>query len=106
MHGDLMTQFQYTAVNEAGERVSGAMEAESEAAVLRVLEEKRLFPLSVSGKGLAAGKARPPRRRVRTRDLGILYGQLADLIGSGVPLLRALDTLVKSTVHLGLRDLL
>jgi general secretion pathway protein F/type IV pilus assembly protein PilC len=101
-----MTQFQYTAVNEAGERVSGAMEAESEASVLRVLEEKRLFPLSVSGKGLVAGKARPPRRRVRTRDLGILYGQLADLIGSGVPLLRALDTLVKSTVHPGLRDLL
>jgi len=26
-----------------------------------------------------------------------MYGQLADLIGSGVPLLRALDTLVKST---------
>ncbi|HXI51116.1 MAG TPA: type II secretion system F family protein [Candidatus Saccharimonadales bacterium] len=101
-----MTQFQYTAVNEAGERVSGAMDAESEAAVLRVLEEKRLFPLSVSGKGLVAGKARPPRRRVRTRDLGILYGQLADLIGSGVPLLRALDTLVKSTVNPGLRDLL
>jgi len=101
-----MTQFQYTAVNEAGERVSGAMDAESEAAVLRVLEERRLFPLSVSGKGLVAGKARPPRRRVRTRDLGILYGQLADLIGSGVPLLRALDTLVKSTVNPGLRDLL
>jgi general secretion pathway protein F/type IV pilus assembly protein PilC len=28
-----------------------------------------------------------------------MYGQLADLIGSGVPLLRALDSLVKSTVN-------
>ena len=101
-----MTQFQYTAVNEAGERVSGALEAESEAAVLRVLEEKRLFPVTVRGKGVVAGKARPVRHRVRTRDLGVMYGQLADLIGSGVPLLRALETLVKSTVHGGLRDLL
>src|SRR5262245_50713475 len=101
-----MTQFQYTALNEAGQRVTGALEAESEAAVLRVLEEKRLFPVSVQGKGLASGPARPRRRRVRTRDLGIMYGQLADLIGSGVPLLRALDCLIKSTVHVGLRDLL
>lgn len=101
-----MTEYQYTAVNEAGKRVSGAMEADSEAAVLRVLEEKRLFPVTVRGKGVIAGKDRPRRRRVRTRDLGILYGQLADLIGSGVPLLRALDTLVKSAVHPGLRDLL
>jgi general secretion pathway protein F/type IV pilus assembly protein PilC len=92
-------------MNEAGQRVSGALEAESEAAVLRVLEEKRLFPVTVRGKGVSASGKAKPRRRIRTRDLGVLYGQLADLIGSGVPLLRALETLVKSTVHPGLRDL-
>ena len=35
-----------------------------------------------------------------------MYGQLADLIGSGVPLLRALDSLVKSTVNSRLREVL
>jgi len=101
-----MTQFIYVAMNEAGQRVSGALEAENEAAVLRLLEEKRLFPVTVRGKGLtAAGKAKP-KRRVRTRDLGVMYGQLADLIGSGVPLLRAIDTLVKSAVSPSLRELL
>src|SRR5439155_447411 len=100
-----MNQFQYTAMSEAGQRITGAMEAESEAAVLRLLEEKRLFPIAVRGNG-ATAESKKPRRRVRTRDLGLMYGQLADLIGSGVPLLRSLDSLIKSTVNGSLRDLL
>ena len=101
-----MTQFQYIAMTEGGEKVAGALEADSEAAVLRLLEEKRLFPVTVRGQGLTAGKTEKPKRRVRTRDLGLLYGQLADLIGSGVPLLRALDSLMKSAVKPGVRELL
>ena len=102
-----MVRFQYTALSETGERVSGALEAESEAAVLRLLEDKRLLPVSVrGGAGAAEAKKKLGRRRVRTRDLGLMYGQMADLIGSGVPLLRALDSLVKSTVNAALRDLL
>ena len=68
--------------------------------MLRVLEEKNLFPISIAGSGppVKAGKALF-KRRVRSRDVGIMYGQLADLIGSGVPLLRALDSLIRSTVN-------
>ncbi|MBI5387632.1 MAG: type II secretion system F family protein [Verrucomicrobia bacterium] len=102
-----MTQFQYIAMSEAGQRVTGTIEAETEGAVLRQLEEKKLFPLSVknvaAGKGVAGGLL---KRRVRTRDVGIMYGQLADLIGSGVPLLRALDSLVRSTVSPRLVEIL
>jgi len=101
-----MPQFQYTAMTEAGQRVSGALEAETEAAALRLIEERRLFPVSVRGKGAAAPDAKPRKRRVKSRDLGLMYGQLADLLGSGVPLLRAMDTLIKSTVSASLRDLL
>jgi len=74
------------------------LEADSEAAVLRVLEEKNLFPISIAGSGTSV-KTSTKRRRVRMRDVGIMYGQLADLIGSGVPLLRALDSLIRSTVN-------
>lgn len=101
-----MTQFQYTALSESGQKVSGSVEADSEAAALRLIGEKRLFPVSVVGKGMVSGKAKPKTYRVRSRDLGVMYGQLADLLGSGVPLLRALDSLVKSTVSSGLQDLL
>ena len=100
-----MTQFTYTAMTEAGARVTGTLEAESEAAAMRALEEKRLFPVTVSG-GASADGGKPAKRKVKSRDLGMLYGQLADLLGSGVPLLRALDSLIRSTPAVGLRDLM
>jgi general secretion pathway protein F len=90
-------QFAYVALTGAGRKVGGQIEADNEAAVLRSLEEKNLFPLTVSVQG-AQRTARTRRGKgVRSRDVGVMYSQLADLIGSGVPLLRALDTLVKST---------
>jgi general secretion pathway protein F len=101
-----MAQFNYTAMNEAGQRISGALEAESHAAVVRALEEKKLFPVNVWGKDGAGQKDGRPKRRVKSRDLGMMYDQLADLIGSGVPLLRALDSLIKSTAAPSLKELL
>jgi len=100
--------FRYTARTEGGQKISGLMEAETEAAVLRMLEEKRLFPISVAGQGArASGETAPrARRRAKARDVGIMYGQLADLLGSGVPLLRALDSLIKSSASQALRELI
>ncbi|HAM73223.1 MAG TPA: pilus assembly protein PilC [Verrucomicrobiales bacterium] len=101
-----MIQFQYTALTESGEKTSGVLEADNEAAALRLLGERRLFPVTVRGKGLTDGKPKPEKRRVKSRDLGVMYGQLADLLGSGVPLLRALDSLIRSTSSPSLRELL
>jgi general secretion pathway protein F len=101
-----MNQFQYTARNESGQPVAGVLDAESEAAVLRLLEEKRLFPISVRGQQPVKGKRSFWAKRVRNRDVGMMYGQLADLIGSGVPLLRALDSLIRSTVNSRLVEIL
>jgi general secretion pathway protein F len=94
-----MIRFQYSARTAAGDKVTGTLEAESEAAALRVLEDRRLFPISVAGGASSKDTAARRPRRVRGRDVGVMYGQLADLIGSGVPLLRALDSLIKSTVN-------
>ncbi len=100
-----MADFQYLAKTAAGETVSGVLSAESETAALRVLGERNLFPLTLSDANPEARK-KIVRRRIRTRDVGILYGQLADLIGSGVPLLRALDSIIKSTVNKRLAGLM
>ncbi|MCP5519272.1 MAG: type II secretion system F family protein [Verrucomicrobiales bacterium] len=100
-----MGDFKYTAKTSAGQTVSGVLTADTEAAALRILDERDLFPLSLSGGGPATG-SRGTRRRVRTRDVGLMYGQLADLIGSGVPLLRALDSLIRSTVNKRLAGIL
>lgn len=109
MHGDLerMAKFHYIVRDEYGKKQEGILEAETEGAATRVLEERRLFPMMLraeSGSGSAAGER--PRRKVRARDVGVMYGQLADLIGSGVPMLRALDSLVRSTVSVPLKELL
>lgn len=101
-----MIQFQYTALTETGQKVTGLVEAESEAAVLRQLGDRKLFPVTVKGKGVTRNSTEKRKYRVRSRDLGVMYGQLADLLGSGVPLLRALDSLIKSTVSPSLKELL
>lgn len=93
-----MADFLYHAKTATGETVNGVVSAETEATALRVLADRNLFPLTLRNPA-AETRRRTVRQRIRTRDVGILYGQLADLIGSGVPLLRALDTLVQSTVN-------
>jgi general secretion pathway protein F/type IV pilus assembly protein PilC len=101
-----MAQYRYTALDEGGKQIAGALEAESQSMVLRLLEEKRLFPISVHGGATVETGGAPAKRKVRRRDIGTMYGQLADLLGSGVPLLRALDALIKSPASPAQRDLL
>ena len=92
-----MSQFAYIALTATGQKVGGELQAENQAAALRSLEERDLYPVSVTAKG-AQNTARARKGKgVRGRDVGVMYSQLADLIGSGVPLLRSLDTLIKST---------
>jgi general secretion pathway protein F/type IV pilus assembly protein PilC len=89
--------YQYTAKTVSGEEVGGLMQADSEAAVIRALDEKRLFPVHVAERVTAAQSGLGGR--VRARDVGILYAQLADLLGADVPALRALDILARVTVN-------
>jgi general secretion pathway protein F/type IV pilus assembly protein PilC len=92
-----MTLFQYIARSANGEEVAGVMQADSPAAVARTLDERKLFPVSVSEQ--AAEGSRLVGGRIRLRDLSVVYGQLADLLEAGVPLLRALDTLRRAVTN-------
>jgi general secretion pathway protein F len=89
--------FQYIARTAAGQTVSGAIQADSEGAVVRALDEKRLFPVRVTEQ--AAGGRAATTGRVKPRDVGILYGQLADLLRADVPVLRALEIMTRSTTN-------
>lgn len=101
-----MGEFQYTARSSRGDTVTGTLNAETEAAVLRVLDEKGLFPVAVKNLGGGKDTRQKRRGRIPSRDVGVMYSQLGDLIGSGVPLLRALSSLIKSTVNPSLREIL
>jgi len=80
--------FEYQALDASGVRQTGTLAGASEQAVLYELESRRLIPVAVVER---AGRVR--RGRIPTRWLATSYAQLADLLGAGVPLLRALKLL-------------
>lgn len=99
-----MASFQYIARDETGQRVQGVIDADSQAAALNLLSDQHLFPVEVNPH--QQQRTMPTFNRVRMRDVGIFYGQLADLLNSGVPLLRAIDTLTRSTTNKRLVEVL
>ncbi|MGC9453920.1 MAG: type II secretion system F family protein [Phycisphaerae bacterium] len=89
-----MGTYQYIAKNSGGQEVSGLLNADSEAAVLSALSERNLYPVEVNE---YAERSSRWRKQVRPRHLAVAYGQLADLLGAGVPLLRSLEILHRAS---------
>jgi type II secretory pathway component PulF len=80
--------FAYTARQSNGQKVTGVVAAATEREAINILAGQSLFPLDVSVQ-------QPPRGRwlggrVRGQVVATTYSQLAALLRSGVPLLRAL----------------
>lgn len=92
-----MAIYDYIAKNAAGEEFSGSMQGDNEAAVARALGEKKLFPVRIVPQQAARGGS--SGGRVRLRDVGAMYGQLADLLKAGVPLVRSMETIAKSSAN-------
>lgn len=89
-----MAEYQYIARTAAGEEVTGRIQADSQAAVVRTLDEQQLYPVEVT----EGEEAQSVRRggRVRRRHVGMMYEQLGDLLTSGVPMLRSLEIIARS----------
>lgn len=85
-----MATFRYTAISASGERIEGTLVGDSEQAVLAELDSRQLTPVAVAP---AAGGSEQSSGRLPARQLGESYGQLADLLRAGVPLLRGLRLL-------------
>jgi len=101
---NIMPEFNYIARNGSGERVTGQVSANSRREALAALGQQALFPVSVEGGSTAAvGKS---VRRVPAQLMATTFGQLSDLLRSGVPLLRSLEVLRGQTSHAGLADVL
>ncbi|HEX2520082.1 MAG TPA: type II secretion system F family protein [Castellaniella sp.] len=96
-----MPDFAYTARNLTGQKISGRLTADSQHAALAALDQQALFPLEIKADKPASATWRG--RRIKAQLVATAYGQLADLLRSGVPLLRSLDVLLKQTSHAGLK---
>ena len=93
-----MPAFEYTARRTAGGVVTGVVEAASQREVLQRLAEQSLFPVRIT-EAAPAARGVLSQRRVAPRHVATLYRQLADLLRSGVPLLRSLDILERQASH-------
>jgi len=81
------------------------MQADSKAAVVRTLNQRALFPMHVTARSSRAARS-GWGRGVPLRQLGSAYSQLSDLLGAGVPVLRALEILSRTATNARLGQLL
>jgi type IV pilus assembly protein PilC len=94
-----MSTFAFRAVDVAGIPSRGEVDAESKAQVSEQLRQRGLIVLDVAEKSEAfrLESIVESFRGVNVRDLAVFSRQFATLIGSGMPMLRALQTLEDQT---------
>ena len=99
-----MPSYRYIARNQLGAKIEGQAEAGTEAEAIAALAAAGLFPLEVKPvlQQAATGKV----RRIGGQQLASFYSQLADLLKSGVPLLRSLKILHDQTSNTNLKFVL
>ncbi len=99
-----MPEFAYIARDSGGKRVAGKLSAGSRQEAISLLDQRALFPVEIAQdtKGSAVWKS----KRVSPQRLASTYGQLGDLLRSGVPLLKSLSILEKQSSHAGLSAVL
>lgn len=105
-----MAKFIYIATNAQNKTITGTLEATDKSAAIAILTKQSLHPISIKegvasktsfnlGDFLGADK-------VKSDDLVMFTRQLSAMVGAGVPLLRALNSLQQHTESPALKKLL
>ncbi len=102
-----MPDFTFEALAKTGAKSSGTLTANSEREAALILDGRGLFPLKIGlAKTQASGAGGIFGGHVRGRVVANLYSQLADLLQSGVPLLRSLELLERQSSNTTLKSVL
>jgi type IV pilus assembly protein PilC len=105
-----MAKYLYIATNKQNQSITGTLEASDKSAAINTLTKQGLRPVSIKegapekvtfSFGDFLGKG-----RVKSDDLVMFTRQLSAMIGAGVPLLRALNSLEKHTESKALKTIL
>jgi general secretion pathway protein F/type IV pilus assembly protein PilC len=102
-----MPDFTYEALARTGTKATGTLTANSEREAALILDGRGLFPVKIilaKTQASSAGGLFAPR--VSGRTIATFYSQLADLLHSGVPLLRSLELLERQSVNRTLQAVL
>ena len=100
-----MADFNYEAMAGTGQRSAGTLTANSEREAMAMLDARGLFPLRIE-LAKSAVNVRRGGKRVGSRQMATFYSMLADLLRSGVALLRSLEILERQSTAPVLSDIL
>ncbi len=99
-----MPVFEYRALDAKGKNIKGIVDADSESQARTKLRSQGRYPVSIavsrsrqSKTGSRGGLAFGLFERVKSEEISIMTRQLATLMGAGIPLVQALDSLVEQT---------
>lgn len=103
-----MPKFTYIARDPKGSRIEGALEVEDRQAVVARLQAMGFFPVKITDitPKTSAFSLSFLRGKVRAVDISRFMRQISDLVGSGVPLVRALEIILNQTRAPLLRDII
>lgn len=102
-----MPDFTYEALGKTGAKSTGTLTANSEREAALILDGRGLFPLKIGlARTQASGAGGFLGGRVSGRQTATFYSQLADLLHSGVPLLRSLELLERQSTNKTLQAVL
>jgi type II secretory pathway component PulF len=99
-----MAEFTYDALSKTGKKDTGTLTATSEREAAAMLDARGLFPVAI--RTMRTKAAIRSGRKVKGRVMATFYTQLADLMHSGVPLLKAIDLLEAQSVNPTLSEVL
>lgn len=101
-------RFRYNAKDQAGKLIQGILEAESQDEIINRLQGLGYFPLEItpiiekkpiSLKGLFG-------QRISRKEIAAFTRQLADLIDSGVPMIKGMDLLHRQSENQNMKNML
>ena len=104
-----MPDFTYEALGRTGGKSAGTIAANSEREAAMALDAKGLYPLTIAlarTQSTGTGSTGFFAKRVKGRHLATFYSQLADLLHTGVPLLRSLELLERQSTNPTLQSVL
>lgn len=98
-----MPEFNYTARDATGKKLTGMVSAANSREAVSQLGQKGLFPIQVEQVRTSSFRR---GKRIKAQVMATLYGQMAGLLRSGVPLLKTLQILKDQTSNAALGEVL
>jgi type IV pilus assembly protein PilC len=92
-----MEKYRYSALNNAGDKVSGVQEATSVGAAHLALLERGLQPVEVAAKKKSVLQFEVTKKKVHRRDIMHFSRQLSVFVQAGIPIMEALDVIADET---------